>query len=82
LIREDGRGLTKDDSTKSPLGIEISTKKGSNCHGVGLGTESSSWRKSLRRGKLLRREGVTGELRDSEKQSKIDFLLHKIDLII
>jgi hypothetical protein len=35
-LREDGRGLTKEGSTKSPLGIEFSTKGNSNSHGGDL----------------------------------------------
>jgi hypothetical protein len=38
-------------------------------HGRGLGTESSSWRRSLKRGKLFRRERVTGGFGDCCNQS-------------
>jgi hypothetical protein len=43
MLGEDGRGLTKEESTKSPLGIEISMEDNSNRHGGGLGIKSSSW---------------------------------------
>jgi hypothetical protein len=33
MLGEDGRGLTKEGSTKSPLGIEFSTEGNSNHHG-------------------------------------------------
>jgi hypothetical protein len=41
-LGEGGRGLTKERSTKSPLGIKISIEN-SNCHGGDLGAESHSW---------------------------------------
>jgi hypothetical protein len=61
MIGEDGRGLTKEESTKSPLGIKISTVENSNCHGSGIGTESSSWEKEIRSKELFWRERVTGQ---------------------
>jgi hypothetical protein len=42
-LEEDGRGLTKEGSTKFPYGIKISTENNSNLHGGDLGTECSSW---------------------------------------
>jgi hypothetical protein len=50
-----GKALSTDRNTKSPLEIKISTEENSNHRGVDLGTESRS-RRSLRMGKLFRRE--------------------------
>jgi hypothetical protein len=50
-----GKALSTDRNTKSPLEIKISTEENSNHRGVDLRTESRS-RRSLRMGKLFRRE--------------------------
>jgi hypothetical protein len=50
-----GKALSTDRNTKSPLEIKISTEENSNRCGVDLRTESRS-RRSLRMGKLFRRE--------------------------
>jgi hypothetical protein len=49
MIGVDGRGLTKEESSKSPLGTEISTEENSNCRRRPLGTKRSSWGMSWER---------------------------------
>jgi hypothetical protein len=61
-LGEDGRGLTKEESTKSPLGTNISTEENSNHHGGAIGTELSSWEKEIRRGELFWREKAMGRI--------------------
>jgi hypothetical protein len=65
MLGEDGRGLTKEESTKSPLGIEISMEDNSNRHGGGLGIKSSSWEREREKQseKLFWREKVMGHRR-------------------
>jgi hypothetical protein len=57
MLGEDGRGLTKEESTKSPLGIEISMEDNSNRHGGGLGIKSSSWERERERNRVKNYSG-------------------------
>jgi hypothetical protein len=56
LVGERGETLTTEGNIKSPLGIKISTEENSNRHGEDLRIECNLWRRSLRMGKLFRRE--------------------------
>jgi hypothetical protein len=56
-----GRSLTTDECTKSPLGTKISTKENSNHHGGAFGTELRSWEKVIKSGEPFWRENVTGQ---------------------
>jgi hypothetical protein len=69
MLGENGRGLTKEESTKSSLGIMISMEENSNCHGGGLGTKSSSWEREKQSGELFWRERVTDSFEDRSYQS-------------
>jgi hypothetical protein len=71
-LGEDGRGLSKEGSTKSPREIEISTKENSNHHEEDLGTECSSWereRNQVWNCSRERKSWVTGVFIDRRNRS-------------
>jgi hypothetical protein len=60
-IKEMGKTLTTEESTKPSLGIEISTEAGdSNRQWGALGTKSRTWKEKKRSEKLFWRERVKG----------------------